>query len=73
MHVNYRRETRFHASKRQRPNWNDSWTVDLKKHGARRIRALERDALNRVLAGDDPDEVYWPHDKKDRGNPWDWD
>ena len=73
MHVNYRRDTRRSASRHQRPYWYDGWKKELKKHGARRIRSIERNTLNLIRAGLDPDDAYWPHDKKDRDNPWNWD
>lgn len=37
------------------------------------FRCLERAAMQRLRAGDDPESIVWPTMGRENDNPWNWD
>lgn len=64
MHKNYRRKIK------QDYPWDNRWK---KVPDNRRFRAVERAAMQRLRAGDDPEDLVWPTKLHHGDDPWNYD
>jgi len=67
MHKNHRRK-----NKQDYPWDNRPWKC---RDPGRALRAMERAAMQRLLAGEDPDNLIWPckYEHVPYCDPWNWD